>query len=315
MEERLIGIPENIGTKNNVIDFQVERQKRLGEKERKPHNKQVSPGIPLLGAPEASLNASTKTTQEQSFAKTSPSEMKEETQTGAGQRHTGTQDHDQDFDSNRFKRRSSYKEREYTVSDYVEYIHAKLKRRPLDSPIPKMSDPLINNNDPFYAYRITETARRLGIDPFSLNGSELKELYHFGRLRSDEERKEYAEKEEKIWAKFEKYDSELKDWYSNEKIRGVPTSLLMHTKEGVRSFFSPQRYKELMAIARRNATLPITELVKENSILWESMTRTGRFKRRPFEAMGKTIAEFLAFIFDLVCGRIEGLSEEENAWN
>ena len=253
--------------------------------------------------------------QEQPFAKTPPGSTNEETQTGTGQRHSGTQENDQDFDSAGFKRRSTHRKFEYTVSDYVEYIHAVLKRRPLDSPIPKMSDPLINNNDPYYAYRIVGIARRLGIDPLSLNGSELEELYHFGRLRSDEERKEYAEREAKIWAKFEKYDSELKDWYSNEKIRGVPTSLLMHTKEGVRSFFSPQRYKELMAIARRNATLPITELVKENSILWESMTRTGRFKRRPFEAMGKTIAEFLAFIFDLVCGRIEGLSEEENAWN
>ena len=72
---------------------------------------------------------------------------------------------------------------------------------------------------------------------------------------------------------------------------------------------------ELMAIARKNATLPITELVKENPILWESMTRTGRFKIRPFESMGKTISEFLAFIFDLICGGMEGLSEEENAWN
>jgi hypothetical protein len=70
-----------------------------------------------------------------------------------------------------------------------------------------------------------------------------------------------------------------------------------------------------MAIARRNATLPLTELVKENPILWESMTRTGRFKRRPFEGMGKTISEFLAFFFDLICGGMEGLSEEENAWN
>ena len=314
MEERHIGIPENIGTKNNVIDFQVERQKRLGEKDRQPQNKQVRPGIPLLGAPEASLNSSTKTTQEQPFAKTPPGSMNEETQTGAGQRHTGTQENDQDFDSAGFKRRSTHRKFEYTVSDYVKYIHAVLKRRPLDSPTPLMSDPLINNNDPYYAYRITETARRLGIDPFSLNGSELKELYHFGRLRSDEERKEYAEREIKSRAKLEKYESELKDWYSNENMR-VPISLLSHTKQGIRSFFNAQRYKELMAIARKNATLPLTELVKENPILWESMTRTGRFKRRPFEAMGKTISEFLAFIFDLICGGIEGLSEEENAWN
>src|SRR5687767_15862339 len=61
------------------------------------HNKQVSPGIPLLGAPEASLNSSTKTTQEQPFAKTPPGSMNEETQTGTGQRHTGTQENDQDF--------------------------------------------------------------------------------------------------------------------------------------------------------------------------------------------------------------------------
>jgi len=307
MEERYIGIPENIGTKNYVIDFQVERQKRLGEKDRKPQNKQVCPGISLLDAPEASLNSSTKTTQEQPFAKTPPGSMNEETQTGAGQRHTGTQDHNQDYDSNRFKRRSSYKEREYTVSDYVDYIHAVLKRRPLDSPIPKMSDPLINNNDPYYAYRITETARRLGIDPFSLNGSELKELYHFGRLRSDEERKEYTEKEAKIWAKFEKYESGLKDWYSNENLR-VPISLLMHTKQGVRSFFDPQRYKELMAIARENATLPLTELVKENPVLWESMTRTGRYKKRP-------ISELLAIILDILFGGIGDLYQKETARN
>ena len=70
-----------------------------------------------------------------------------------------------------------------------------------------------------------------------------------------------------------------------------------------------------MAIARRNATLPLTELVKENPVLWESMTRTGRFKRSPFEAMGKTISEFLAFFFDLICGGIGGVNEEENAWN
>jgi hypothetical protein len=292
----------------------VERQKRLGEKVRQPQSKQVRPGIPLLGAPEASLNSSTKTTQEQPFAKTPPGSMNEETQTGAGQRHTGTQENDQDFESAGFNRRSSHRKFEYTVSDYVKYIHAVLKRRPLDSPTPFMSDPLINNNDPYYAYRITETARRLGIDPFSLNGSELKELYHFGRLRSDEERKEYVEREIKSRAKLEKYESELKDWYRNENMR-VPVSLLSHTKQGIRSFFNAQRYKELMAIARRNATLPITELVKENPILWESMTRTGSFKRRPFEAMGKTISEFLAFFFDLICGGMEGLSEEENAWN
>ena len=139
--------------------------------------------------------------------------MNEETQTGAGQRHTGTQENDQDFESAGFNRRSSHRKFEYTVSDYVKYIHTVLKRRPLDNPTPFMSDPLINNNDPYYAYRITETARRLGIDPFSLNGSELKELYHFGRLRSDEERKEYVEREIKSRAKLEKYESELKDWY------------------------------------------------------------------------------------------------------
>src|SRR5688572_16104361 len=109
MEERYIGIPENIGTKNHIIDFQVERQKRLGEKDRQPQNKQVPPGIPLLGAPEASLNSSTKTTQEQPFAKTPPGSTNEEAQTRAGQRHTGTQDHDQDFDSAGFKRRSTHR--------------------------------------------------------------------------------------------------------------------------------------------------------------------------------------------------------------
>ena len=196
----------------------------------------------------------------------------------------------------------------------MNYIHAVLKRRPLDSPTPFMSDPLINNNDPFYAYRITETARRLGLDPFSLNGSELKELYHFGHLRSDEERKEYAEREIKSRAKLKKYESELKDWYGNESMR-VRISLLSHTKQGVRSFFDAQRYNELMAIARKNATLPLTELVKENPILWESMTRTGRFKRRPFEAVGKTIFEFLTFIFDITFGGIDDLHQQENARN
>jgi len=57
MEERYIGIPEHIGTKNNVIDVQVERQKRLGEKDRQPQNKQARPGIPLLGAPESSCSS------------------------------------------------------------------------------------------------------------------------------------------------------------------------------------------------------------------------------------------------------------------
>jgi hypothetical protein len=246
---------------------------------------------------------------EQPLTKTQPNEG---TQTGAGQYHTGTQENEQEFDSDRFKRRSTYNEHQYTVSDYVDYIHAVLQRRPLDSPSPKMSDPLINNNDPFYAYRIVEIAERLGIDPFSLNGSELKELYHFGRLRSDEERQEYAEKEAKIRAKFDKLKSEGREWYLNWK-KDLPISSLAYGKQGLQRFFDPERYKALMAMARKNATLPLTELVKENPVLWESMTRTGRFKRRPFEAMGQTISEFLAFIFDIMCGGIDGLSEEDNA--
>jgi hypothetical protein len=314
MSEVYVGTIENIQPKNNVIDFESARRKRLNEETGQPKSHSALPDVSLPGDPKTSFHSSTKTNQEQPFAKTQPGNTNEGAQTGARQDHTGTQENDQDFDSNRFNRRSTFNEHQYTVSDYVNYIHAVLKRRPLDSPTPFMSDPLINNNDPYYAYRITETARRLGIDPFSLNGSELKELYHFGRLRSDEERKEYVEREIKSRAKLEKYESALKDWYRNENMR-VPVSLLSHTKQGIRSFFNAQRYKELMAIARRNATLPITELVKENPILWESMTRTGSFKRRPFEAMGKTISEFLAFFFDLICGGMEGLSEEENAWN
>jgi hypothetical protein len=95
----------------------------------------------------------------------------------------------------------------------------------------------------------------------------------------------------------------------------VPISSLSYGQQGLRRFFDAERYNELMAIARKNATLPLTELVKENPVLWESMTRTGRFKKRPIEAMGQTISEFLAFIFDILCGGNEGLSEEENAWN
>ena len=168
-----------------------------------------------------------------------------------------------------------------------------------------MSDPLMNNNDPFYAYRIVEIAERLGIDPFSLNGSELKELYHFGRLRSDEERQEYAEKEAKIRAKFDQLKSEGKAWYLNWK-NSLPISSLAHGRQGLQRFFNPERYKALRAMAQKNATMALTDLVKENPVLWESMTRTGRFKRRPIEAMGQTISEFLAFIFDIICGGIDG---------